>query len=386
MEYLQFIVDSNHLKYSLKKIIIIASKSRSLINFRGELIKNMSTHGSIVTTLSNRPTSAQIIKLKDLGAKSEHLDFSRGKLGIVSDLEALVRLIKRYRVIKPDIVLAYTIKPVIWGGIASRFFKIDFYGLITGLGYSFQGKSFKRRMLTKLVVFLYRSALKNSKAVIFQNADNRDVFVKKEIVELSKTHVVNGSGVDLKKYDIEGFPDTNIKFLCVARLLGEKGLREYAEASKIVKNKFPNVEFYLVGPEDYSPDAISLSEVNSWSDYVSYKGSTDDIRPYIKNSHVYVLPSYHEGLPRSTLEAMSMGRPVITTNASGCKDTVIEGVNGFKIEVGSIENLVNKMMWFINHKDRIESMGRASRELAKEKFDVHEVNRNMVEIMNLTRS
>ena len=370
----------------MKKIIIIASKSRSLINFRGELIKNMSTHGSIVTTLSNRPTSAQIIKLKDLGAKSEHLDFSRGKLGIVSDLEALVRLIKRYRVIKPDIVLAYTIKPVIWGGIASRFFKIDFYGLITGLGYSFQGKSFKRRMLTKLVVFLYRSGLKNSKAVIFQNADNRDVFVKKEIVELSKTHVVNGSGVDLKKYDIEGFPDTNIKFLCVARLLGEKGLREYAEASKIVKNKFPNVEFYLVGPEDYSPDAISLSEVNSWSDYVSYKGSTDDIRPYIKNSHVYVLPSYHEGLPRSTLEAMSMGRPVITTNASGCKDTVIEGVNGFKIEVGSIENLVNKMMWFINHKDRIESMGRASRELAKEKFDVHEVNRNMVEIMNLTRS
>jgi len=369
---------------SMKSIIVIASKTKSLINFRGALIKNIKAHGVKVTTLSNKPTNEQVNELSNLGAKSQHVSFSRGKLSVISDLKVLFELISKYREIRPDIVLAYTIKPIIWGGLAARFFKINFYGLITGLGYSFQGKSFKRRILTKLVVFLYKLALKNSKAVIFQNEDNRDVFVSKGIVKVSKTHVVNGSGVDLKKYDIEEFPDANIKFLCISRLLGEKGLREYAEAAKIVKNKFPNVEFDLVGSVDSSPDAISLSEVCGWSDYVCYRGYADDIRPYIKNSHVYVLPSYHEGLPRSTLEAMSMGRPIITTNASGCKDTVIEGVNGFKIEVGSIENLVNKMMWFVNHKDRIEPMGRASREFVEKKFDVHEVNRNMIELMDLS--
>jgi len=368
----------------MKSIIVIASKTKSLINFRGALIKNIKAHGVKVTTLSNKPTNEQVNELSNLGAKSQHVSFSRGKLSVISDLKVLFELISKYREIRPDIVLAYTIKPIIWGGLAARFFKINFYGLITGLGYSFQGKSFKRRILTKLVVFLYKLALKNSKAVIFQNEDNRDVFVSKGIVKVSKTHVVNGSGVDLKKYDIEEFPDANIKFLCISRLLGEKGLREYAEAAKIVKNKFPNVEFDLVGSVDSSPDAISLSEVCGWSDYVCYRGYADDIRPYIKNSHVYVLPSYHEGLPRSTLEAMSMGRPIITTNASGCKDTVIEGVNGFKIEVGSIENLVNKMMWFVNHKDRIEPMGRASREFVEKKFDVHEVNRNMIELMDLS--
>ena len=365
-------------------IVVIGVEPSSLVNFRGELLKSMSTHGSVVTTLSNMPTNIQMTNLKTLNVKNKFITFSRGKLSVVSDLKVFFELIKKIRETDPSMILAYTIKPVIWGGLASKFCKVDFYALITGLGFSFQGDTFKRKLLTKLVVFLYRSALKDSRAVIFQNIDNRDVFVNRGIVNLSKTHVLNGSGVNVERFSIVDFPKgSSIKFLCIARLLSEKGLREYAEAAKIVKNKFPDVGFNLIGPEDSSPDAILLNEVGSWSDYINYKGSTDDVRPYIKESHVYVLPSYHEGLPRSTLEAMSMGRPVLTTNAVGCKETVEEGVNGFIVPVGSVIKLAEKMIWYVENKNKIESMGKESRRIVEDKFDVYKVNKEMLRIMGI---
>jgi len=220
----------------MRSSIIIGVEPSSLINFRGPLLKSMVFHGFTVTTLSKRPTCAQMIELKNMGVTNESVPFLRAKLSIFSDLKVLVSLVRKYKNIRPNIVLAYTIKPVIWGGIAARFLNTDFYALITGLGFAFQEVSFKRKILSKLVTFLYKLALKNSKAVIFQNKDNCDVFVSKGIVELSRAHVVNGSGVNLEKYNVENFPSGSIKFLCISRLLGEKGLREYAEAAKIVKN------------------------------------------------------------------------------------------------------------------------------------------------------
>jgi glycosyltransferase involved in cell wall biosynthesis len=301
----------------------------------------------------------------------------------LNDLILLFKLFKIFKKQSPDIILSYAIKPVIWSGLASKFCKTDFYALITGLGFAFQGTSFKRKLLTNLVVFLYRVALKKSKAVIFQNKDNLNLFVDKGIVPRSKSHLVNGSGVDIKKFNVEAFPKGSINFLCISRLLTEKGLREYAAASKIVKKKFPSVIFNLVGAEDTSPDAIPLDEVNRWSDYINYKSSTMDVRSHIKNAHVYVLPSYHEGIPRSTLEAMSMGRAVITTDATGCKETVENGINGFKVSVRSINELAEKMIWFIEHPEQVELMGIESRRIVVEKFDVHKVNKKMLDIMNL---
>ena len=301
----------------------------------------------------------------------------------LNDLILLVKLFKIFKKQSPDIILSYAIKPVIWSGLASKFFKTDFYALITGLGFAFQGTSFKRKLLTSLVVFLYRVALKKCKAVIFQNKDNLNLFVEKGIVPRSKTQLVNGSGVDIEKFNVETFSKGNINFLCLSRLLTEKGLREYAAAAKIVKKKFPSVVFNLVGAEDTSPDAIPLDEVNRWSEYINYKGSTMDVRSHIKNAHVYVLPSYHEGIPRSTLEAMSMGRAVITTDATGCKETVENGINGFKVSVRSINEIAEKMIWFIEHPEQIELMGIESRRIVVEKFDVHKVNKKMLNIMNL---
>ena len=363
--------------------LVIGVEPFSLINFRCSLLKDIACCGSAVTTISNKPTNAQLSKIESLGVTSEYVNFERGGVSIVADLLTFFSLLKKYKSVRPNLILAYTIKPVIWGGLASKFYKADFYALITGLGFTFQGETLKRKLLTKLVVFLYRIALKESKAVIFQNEDNRDTFVSKGIIELSKTRIVNGSGVDLENYNVEKLPRGGVKFLCLSRLLGEKGLREYAEAAKVVKNKFPDVEFDLVGPEDSSPDAIPLNEVDSWSDYINYQGSTNDVRPYIKEAHVYVLPSYHEGLPRSTLEAMSMGRPVLTTNAVGCKETVEESVNGFMVPVGSAIKLAEKMFWFIENSDQIKPMGLASRKMAEEKFDVHKVNKEMLKIMGI---
>ena len=367
----------------MKKIIIVAPISKSLINFRGDLIQEMKNKGYNVITASPALSEEYSNIFKQQKIVNIPVNFQRNKLNPLYDFFTLIRLFKIFWEQSPDIILSYTIKPVIWGGLAAKFFKTDFYALITGTGFVFYGVSFKRKLLRSFVGFLYRLALKKSKGVIFQNIDDLNLFVDKGIVTRSKTHLVNGSGVDVEKFNVATFPKGSINFLCIARLKGDKGLREYAAAAKIVKKKFPTVVFNLVGPEETSPDAISLDEVNSWSNYVNYKGSIKDVRPLIKDAHVFILPSYHEGLPRSTLEAMSMGRAVITTNAFGCRETVKNGINGFIVPVASVDMLAEKMIWFIEHPEQIEPMGIASRRMVVEKFDVHKVNAKMLDIIVL---
>ena len=365
------------------KILIFGTVPNDLLNFRADLIQDFKKKGHEVIASSSALDSNSLIHVNKLDIKYESIYLKRHGLNLIGDTRTLVNLLSLLKKQKPNLVLAHGIKLVIWGGISSRIKKTSFFALITGLGFAFQGKSFRRKLLTKFVSFLYKVALKNSKAVIFQNNDNRNLFIEKGIVPKSKTHLVNGSGVDIKKYSLSELPNSSISFLLVARLLGEKGLREYASAAKVVKAQFPNVEFDIVGAEDESLDAISIDEVRSWSKYVNYNGSTDDVRPYIKKCHVYVLPSYHEGLPRSTLEAMSMGRPIITTNASGCKETVEEGKNGFMVPVGSSKELAKKMIWFIKNEEKIKSMGKWSRMMVENRFDVRSVNQEMMKILGV---
>jgi len=365
------------------KILIFGTVPNDLLNFRADLIQDFKKKGHEVIASSSALDSNSIMHMKKLGIKYESIYLKRHGLSLIGDIRTLINLLNLLKKQKPNLVLAHGIKLVIWGGISSSIKKTPFFALITGLGFAFQGKSFKRKLLTKFVSFLYKIALKNSEAVIFQNPDNRNIFIEKGIVPKSKTHIVNGSGVDIKKFSFSEPPNTDISFLLVARLLGEKGLREFAYAAKVVKNQFPNVEFDIVGAEDESLDAISIDEVKSWSKYVNYNGPTDDVRPYIKKCHVYVLPSYHEGLPRSTLEAMSMGRPIITTNASGCKETVEEGKNGFMVPVGSSTELAKKMIWFIKNEEKIKNMGKRSRIIVENRFDVRSVNQEMMKILGV---
>jgi len=318
-----------------------------------------------------------------------HRSFSvkRNGLNPFSDLKIFFQLYREFKSYKPSVVFSYTIKPVIWGGLAARLSRTPFYALITGLGFAFQGDSLKRKLLTLLVCSLYRAALKRSKAVIFQNSDNAQLFVDFNIVPHSKCKIVNGSGVNIDAFKEKSLPEICYKrnelvFLCVARLLKEKGLREYAEAAKLVKHQYPYSKFILVGPLDPSPDGISLEEVNGWGS-ITYQGETNNVKPHIESSHVYVLPSYHEGLPRSTLEAMAVGRAVLTTTAVGCKETVEDGVNGFKVPVGDSEKLAEKMIWCLENKERLADMGAASRRIVTEKFDVKIVNRDILDILEV---
>jgi glycosyltransferase involved in cell wall biosynthesis len=193
---------------------------------------------------------------------------------------------------------------------------------------------------------------------------------------------VAGSGVDLSYFSEAEFPESAPTFLCIARLLGEKGLREYAQAAQIVKQRYPKAEFRLLGPADPSPDRISLDEVNTWGT-IEYLGDTNDVRPYLAVCHILVLPSYHEGMPRTVLEAMATGRPILTTNAPGCKKTVVQGENGFLVPFRDAEALAERMIWFIEHRDQWQRMGQVSRRMAEERFDVHKINAQLLRIMKL---
>jgi glycosyltransferase involved in cell wall biosynthesis len=321
-----------------------------------------------------------------LGTQFYSYPVQRNGLNPLRDIETFFALRKLLYESKPDVVLAYTIKPVIWSGIAAYITKVPkFYALIEGLGYAFQDGGWRRKLTGMLAALLYRISLQKAEKVIFLNQDNKDFFLKKKIIPTEKAVLVDGIGLDLDWYAQRLLTEGHPVFLCIARLLGEKGLREYAQAARIVKQRYPDAAFRLLGPPDPSPDRISLDEVHEWQDkgLIEYLGASDDVRPYLAACHVYVLPSYHEGMPRTVLEAMSTGRPILTTTAPGCKETVIQGENGFLVPVRDAASLAERMIWFIEHRDQWQRMGQASRRMAEERFDVHKTNAQLLRIMKL---
>jgi len=271
--------------------------------------------------------------------------------------------------------------------LENRWDEIYFIDDNARLGKAFnEGESFKQRMLTMLVSQLYRFSLSRASRVIFQNPDNRDFFEQKHIIDKDKASLVNGSGVNLAEFTATPLPlGKDVIFLTIGRLLGAKGFREYAKAARLVKARYPETVFRLVGPTDPSPDGISLTEVEEWqnADIIQYFGATHDVRPFIAECHVYVLPSYHEGMPRTVLEAMATGRPILTTDVPGCRATVLPEKNGFLVSKADAKALAERMIWFIENRDRWEQMGQYSRRIAEEKFDVLRVNENMLDIMKL---
>jgi len=371
------------------KILVIGGSPKSLVNFRGDLIRAFVEQGHSVLGVAQDAPKSMVSDIEALGCRFKSIPIERNGLNPFSDLKVLWSLYKLFKLEEPDIVLSYTIKPVIWGGVAAKFRKnTRFYGLITGLGFAFQSGGIKRNLLSWIATSLYQFSLKTASAVIFQNLDNRQVFIDKKIIPLSKTHRVNGSGVNVSRFKSNPLPEGGVVFLSVSRLLGEKGLREYVEAAKIVKKKYPNVTIQLLGAEDPSPDGISRDEVRGWHDSgaVEYLGSTMDVRPFLKNCTVFVLASYHEGMPRTVLEAMSVGRPILTTDTEGCRETVVNGKNGFLVPVKSVDAIVEKMYWFIENSDKLAAMGAESRLMAEELFDVHKVNNSLLSILELKRS
>lgn len=368
------------------KIIIIGGLPSSLINFRGDLIREFNALGHEVIAMAASTSIEEKNKIQNMGCRFLSFDLARNGLNPAKDIKSLFALYRVFKYEKPDVIISYTIKPVVWGGIAARFHgKSRFYGLITGLGFAFQRGGFKRNLIGSIAIKLYKVALSKASGVIFQNPDNQQVFIDLGIVHKEKTFRVFGSGVNVSRYENLPLPESSPIFLTIARLLGEKGLREYAKAAELVKLKYPEAIFQLVGPEDPSPDGIPINEVMEWhhSGAIEYLGGTDDVRPYINRCHIFVLASYHEGMPRTVLEAMSIGRPILTTNVEGCRETVVEGINGCLVPKQDAQALAEKMIWFIEHKHEWSEMAKQSRQMAEDKFDVHKVNESLLKIMQL---
>lgn len=370
-----------------KKLMIISNVSGSLVSFRGELIKKWITLGYEVYTLAPEYKSDHKDNLTNWGAKVEVYDLNRSGMNPFKDLKSLINLANKIKEINPDYIFAYTIKPVVFSSLISK--QIDLkgmYSLIPGLGYAFNGGGFKNKIINKIAVLLYNISLKNNDKVFFQNPDDLNLFVDLNLIDQEKTILVNGSGVDIEEYYNTKPQAEKISFLLMARLLKSKGIIEYIKAAEIIKNKYPEVEFKILGSPGSGPDAVDIGFVEQAvkNDIIDYPGRVDDVKSYIAQSSVYVLPSYYrEGTPRSILEALSMGKPIITTDNPGCRETVVDGKNGFMIPIKNYKILADKMEYFIKNKEAIIEMGRESRILAEEKYDVHKVNQKIIENMDL---
>ncbi|WP_269687683.1 MULTISPECIES: glycosyltransferase family 4 protein [Halopseudomonas] len=373
-------------------VLVVAGTAESLVNFRGELLREIVSAGMQVNVVA--PDFHTSIKSFDLlsswGVKCHSLKLSRTGLNPLSDIKSCLALFRLVAAIRPSFVLCYTVKPVIYGMLASWLVgRNRRYALITGLGYAFTQEAKGRRRLVQLLVkMLYRLSLGKADLVFFQNPDDEALFRSLNILSAeSKSVILNGSGVNLDFFCFKSIGEraAPTSFLMTARLLSDKGVREYVAAARIVRQTYPRIRFDLLGGLDNNPTAICEAELNSWvaDGVISYLGRVSDVRPSIASCSVFVLPSYREGTPRSVLEAMAMGRPIITTDAPGCRETVIDGENGFLVPVKSVDALVEAMTRFIEDPDLAARMGKRSREIAEDKYDVHKVNAVMLKEMGI---
>lgn len=369
-----------------KRVLIIGSFAPSLIQFRGPLISAMAQKGHSVVTAAPSIDPKVASDLQELGAEPREIplrNVSLNPLAMAQSYRALRSLIRRER---PDVILAYTIKPVIVAALAGRAERVPtIVSLITGAGYAFTGGREPKRLVSKVAAsHLYRLALKRSDVIIFQNPDDRALFERLRLVPRGRrSEIANGSGIDLARFSPVPVPPRT-SFLMIARLLRDKGIREFAQAAKRLKAAHPDVPIVLVGDSDPSPDSLTRDELADLIQCgVDYRGHMADVRPAIADCSVYVLPSYREGTPRSVLEAMAMGRAIITSDAPGCRETVKHGENGFLVRPRDAESLHDAMVRFIERPELALQMGRASRAIAETKYDVHRVNADLLRYAGL---
>ena len=370
-------------------VAIISPYARTVVSFRGSLIRELIGCGCRVSVLAPDFTPQIRAEVAQLGAAPVDYPLDRTGLHPFRDLFTLWSLWKILRDIHPTIVLAYNVKPIIYGLLAGGRVERR-VALIEGLGYAFTQTepSVRQCILRYLVRQMYRIALKRAHAVLFLNPDDQREFCRLSLVSAEQAVLLGGIGVDLSEYMPAPTVLEPITFTLAARLLREKGIVEFAEAAQRIKQRYPSTRFLLLGGLDTNPGALREHEVRQWAEagFLEWHGHVPDVRPYFAQTSVYVLPSYREGVPRSTQEAMAMARPVITTDAPGCRETVIDGVNGFLVPPRDVDALVRAMERFILQPELIIQMGQASRKLAEERFDVHKINQRILAVLGIAGS
>ena len=366
------------------KFLLISPKNRTVYNFRGDLVKAIIAKGYEVVVTG--PDRTDVDKIEALGARFVEIPMNKTGTNILGDLKYCKRLKALMKQEKPDVTLGYTVKPVVYGAIAAHSAKVkNINGMVTGGGYTFTAKTMKAKVLGLIVRTLYRFGFQRTNHIIFQNPDDLHEFCERKLAKRDRCYAVNGSGVNMEHFAAMPLPDKPAFFM-LSRLLKSKGVQEYLQAARMVKEEYPEAKLYLLGKYETSmQDAIPRETVEQYikDGIVERFEETSDVRPYYEKCSVYVLPSYREGTPRTVLEAMAMGRPIITTNTNGCRETVTDGVTGYLVPVGDAQQLAERMKAFLCEPKLAAQMGKESLALCKEKFEVSRVNAEMLRIMNI---
>lgn len=357
----------------MKKILILANSSSGLYRFRKDLIEELIKQGYKIYV--SVPYEKLLEPLERMGCKFIDISIDRRGINPIKDLKLIKSYQKLIKKINPHIILTYTIKPNIYGGIVSRLNKIPYVVNITGLGTTFQ----KNGIMKNLIIYLYRFALKQVKVVVFENQGNQQVFIDNIIIAKDKTVLLNGAGVNLQEFRFYSLPDKDIiRFVFIGRIMKEKGVDELFLAAQKIKKEFNNVEFDILGgfEEDYK-DVISKLQDQG---IINYYGYRRDVKYFIKRAHCCILPSYHEGMSNVLLESAACGRPLITSDIYGCKETVIDGKSGYLVRPKDQEDLYNKILDFIKIEDEVkQKMGIESRKHIEEIFDKRNIVRETTE-------
>ena len=372
----------------MKKIVVISNQAYSLINFRGELLKLLSKKKFEIYCFAPDFDKNLKKEINNLGCIPIKYKLNRSSINPFTEFFNCINLFFLIRKIKPDIIFSYSIKPVIYGSLISYLLKIPrTFSLIEGLGYIFTNNNSKffsidifiNSFVKQIVIYMYKLSLRFNNKVFFLNKSDIYEFQTRKLVSIHQTEFLDGIGLDLDYFSLKPIEDTNSKitFLFMGRLLREKGVYEYIEAAKRIKKENQNIQFMIVGNTDKNPGSIPVKEIEKWANegIIEWINFTRDVRPYLHQSSVFVLPSYYrEGLPRVIQEAMAIGRPIITCDSVGCRETVEDGKNGYLVKVRDCDDLVSKMKIFINNRELIKKMGLHSRQMAEKRFDVNAIN------------
>ncbi len=356
----------------MKKILLISRCSWTLYNFRIGLMQELKNKGINVIGAGVSGDGFEQ-KIRDAGFVFIDLPVNKTGINPFSDIYLLFKLVALLKKEKPDIVHLFTIKPVIYGGLATKWARVPKVVVtITGLGYVFTtGKSWLRAT----VEWLYKNALKHCQTVFFLNNEDKELFIQRRLVSVEKTKLLPSEGVNTTKFSPKyaSSPQPARHFLMMARLIREKGVYIYAEAAKLIKEKYPDVTFTLLGGRDISsPSVVPEKDLLDWKKQgiVEWLGEVVDVREHIAKADVIVLPSYYrEGIPIALLEGAAMGKPLITTDGIGCRETVDDGINGFLVPVQNSEALAAAMEKLINDAELCQRMGLAGRKKICTEFD-----------------
>lgn len=367
------------IKNNEKSTIVISHNTAKylLMHYRQLLLDLNKEYDRVVCVT---PKDGHEHEFSTLGLEYRAITMEQHGMNPFMELKLVRQFLAIYRELKPSKVINFSIKPCLYGGYAAKQAKVPIAGyMVTGLGYIFLTQTAKVALLRKFVVRLYRNNLRPSDQVFFQNRDDEKLFADLGITDLADTHVVPGTGIDLNEFKpvekaLEGVD--KVRFLFIGRMLKDKGLYELVKACYALRKQGARFQCDFLGPLDNNPSAISREELDAWQKkrLIRYLGETHDVKSRIAKSHVFVLPSYREGLPRAGLEAMAMGLPVITTDVPGCREIVEHKKNGFLIESHHSTPLARAMKKFIDNKAMIQEMGANSRKICEDRFSVELVS------------